>query len=1414
MLMAYQSDNITISNVTMINVVGKNTYVNSFIYITNLNTGFISFDGLYIYNSSFNQHDGILVDNFKTSTPSYLTLKNWIFSNINMKSQTSLINTAVMKNLYLSNIIFSQIVQTDPTDTSNNMINIGGMDFNTTGSFSINQVYAQNSSVSMLNMRNIINSNISSIQTLPISNIGYSSSVLQYSDNMINLKNIELDSNLQIQIFNISMTDITFTRGGNVILFQQQTKAPMTVTNLFFKNIYGGGVQFEAYNKNNLTLTTNMKLTNMTVINWNGNTQSFLTATTGAVISIYSSSFTNNWNYLSGAVASADSLGTSISFFDSVFRNNTSIKGGVFYADNQGLVSWTNWTIQNNFAVQSGVIQASNDGYFDIYSSVISNNNAYTVPVSEVFLVSATSTIGNWTISNNIILSKDFIVDQLSKWDILCFMADGFKSYLSQNVQLMSSQATEYSLQLIFSNLIVENNTSIINQNYFVTCFQSNFQLNNSTLQNSISNSSIISVSYSTFSINNLVIFNITKTNSESEVISVLFDSVVSINKLKYSNSNAGLLNFYLATIFLSDLEITSLALENHVIGMSNCKNVTIQNTQISSLSSTSIAVIHSLKSSFNLIQNVSLSDIDTTGIILDNSNVTLISMLSLSNMNKGMVIEKNSIISSLNNSSFIRLGSSNILYGGALDVIDSILRIDNSNFEQNQAMSGAAISVRWSSNRFWFNRFINTNFKNNKAEVKGGVVYYSFRRPTISNWTFDGNIAPYGPITASYPIKIVEINSLNTSMIYENVPSGIKMDSSLVFALKDFDNQTIPDSIYQIKVIAVSQGASTSGYNSAKASSGVATFNNLIFVSSPGSKHIQFKATSNAIDISKNTALGMSTQSTIDVSFRFCKPGEAQISSSVCQTWAPGTFSLQWNSTSWDNWLNNAIWSGGTDIEVNPEYWRISTNSTTILDWPLPSAWLGGYLPQDEFPVKWTTGYKSYLCSQWDIVDGVKYVKTSGNICSKWSIPLVNALKFWGLIAASFIFLTILIAILIRKKRENQTSILMRIFANYVQLISVSMTFKVKFPVSLTQLFGPINTFGSTSDTYLSYDWFISGIQVTAFTPSVSLFKIVLTGLMPIGLFLLYLAIWGTFYFTMNKWFYNLKRNLIISIICIIFMFHPTITKSCLQIFEWTLVDENDKRMNLYMEYKWYSKEHFFWIGTVAIPILAVWVIGAPLIALIILYRHRKSLEEGFIKEYMLILYQGLKPKSFYWEFINTLRKGLILWCSVFLSTYSPIYQTLFSVGILIGIMRLQQFLKPYKYYINNDLELSAINAGVATLFSGIIFSQENTNYGIFNTLALTFLITTNAIFIIQWFFFLLLSLNLKNMKFRKLLDIYAFIIMRKKFLENYRTQESSSTTNKREATRKFKSKKKTRSSKKSIKSNKKFKLSLKRGK
>ena len=139
-----------------------------------------------------------------------------------------------------------------------------------------------------------------------------------------------------------------------------------------------------------------------------------------------------------------------------------------------------------------------------------------------------------------------------------------------------------------------------------------------------------------------------------------------------------------------------------------------------------------------------------------------------------------------------------------------------------------------------------------------------------MTNLAFDSNIAPYGKNVASYPIKIVKASSSNTFIIYESVPSGIKIGSILQLILIDYDNQTVPDSSNLIKINHLTQGASVSGFNSAKVNNGLAKFENLVFISAPGANHIMFKAASNAIDITKNQAQNLSTYTSIDVSFRF----------------------------------------------------------------------------------------------------------------------------------------------------------------------------------------------------------------------------------------------------------------------------------------------------------------------------------------------------------------------------------------------------------------------------------------------------------------------------------------------------------------------------------------------------------------
>ena len=1360
---------IQIQNVTMNNITGDENSLFAFIYVLNYFGGTAIINQFSVFNSYLGANDGFAVDNDSSNSPVYITVQNSQFRNITVSSDSAIIEWGMAKQLVVQNITYKDIIQKDQTDTTNIMLYIRGLDMNTTGRFSINTISVQNSSLSLINLMNIINSNISTVNAVLISDISYINSNLQSFDNLVVLSSIEINAALNISISNILMSNITFSNKGVLMLFEQQTSIAVVVTNCLFENTVNAGIHFEPYNKNNPKLLTNIKFINMTVRNSSANFKSFMEASSGAVISIYDSVFVNNCNFLSGSVVSADSLGTSVSFYNNTFQNNTSVQGGVFYVENQALVIISNSKIQNNFAIQSGVIQASNEGGYQIYSSIIFENYAYSIPISEVLLASSESIIiNNWTIYQNSKLAKDVILNEIQEWSVLWFMKSSFKSYISTNSDLMGSISKEFSIQLISSSFIIENSTTIYSQNLFINSFQSKLHINNTVLRDSISHSSIISFSYSTFVSDNLTLFNIFSNKLGNSLLEVLFGSVVNISNLKYTNSNSTLLYAYQTQIGMTNVGLSNMQLDDNLVYMAQWTGIMMQNVSVTNITSARSYAFYFYDSSVDLIKNMSLSNISKIGMFVSSTNITEVSSLTMKNVAQGITSQRKSFISNLHDSLFAQVGSANVSNGGAIDIIDSSASISRCQFSQNQAQSGAAISVRCTNYNLWNNSFMSLNFVRNTAEVQGGAIYYNFKRPTMSNLMFDGNTAPYGVNIASYSIKIVEVGSLNTSVIYQDIPSGIKIGSSLKLVLLDFDNQTVSDNSNSIKINAITQGASVSGFNSAKINNGIAEFNNLIFIAAPGAKHIMYKATSNAIDVIKNQAQGVSTYTTIDVSFRFWMPGEAQISSSLCQTWAPGSYSLLWNSTSCKNWPNSVIWPGGAELEVSPEYWRISPNSTTILSCPLPSACLGGYSSQDEYPVKWETGYKGYLCSEWDIVDGVKYAKTSEIQWAKWDIGLINILKFVGVVFAAFIFLTIMIIILIRKKKENQTSILLRMLTNYFQLISISMTFKVKFPISMSQISGSADTFGSTSDTYLSYDWFISGIQYTGFAPSVDIFKIVLTALVPIALFLVYLLIWTSLYFVLRKWCSNLKRNLAISGICIVYILHPSITKNCLRIFECTQVDANDMRMTLYMNYKCYSFDHVFWMITAAVPMLVIWIIGAPFLALVILYKHRKDLDNGYIKNYMLVLYQGLKPNAFYWEFVNTLRKSLVLTVSVFMSTQSSNYQVLISVIILYWIYKLQLKLSPYKYNENNYLEQHAINSGTLTIFWGLIFAQNN-NYTLFTMLALVLLIIVNSVFIILWVFYFLLSLNLKYESMKKFLKIYAFIIMKSQFLKTY---------------------------------------------
>ena len=601
--------------------------------------------------------------------------------------------------------------------------------------------------------------------------------------------------------------------------------------------------------------------------------------------------------------------------------------------------------------------------------------------------------------------------------------------------------------------------------------------------------------------------------------------------------------------------------------------------------------------------------------------------------------------------------------------------------------------------------------------------------------------------------------------MALNSIGSGILYNATLVLELKDFDNQTMNlDNASQIKISPVTSNAKVSGIDFARSINGVGSFSSLYFVYKPGAQNVIFQANSKAIDSSLVKSVFGSTISnfSISVNFRYWKPGEYIVSSQECLEWSQGTYSLEWNSTSWSTCMNTAVWNGGTEIELNSGYWRRTLNSTDIIDWPRTDSCYGGYYESQEFPVGWAEGYSEYLWTTWVIANGTKFMRVGDYECNLWPNPIYNAIRVVGLLLLIFLFMIFLIIVNIRKRKESQNSILLRIFTNYLQLLATAMSYNLKFPPALVNAFYPVQKVGTTQESFLSFDWFVENADIKAFTPSTTIFKLFLTPFLPLALILLFAVVFIILYLSSIKWFKDIKRNIIISSICILYLLHPTLTKTSLSLFQCTTVDTNMKRVTIEMTIECYSSTHLFWAIAVGIPMIVVWVLGMPAVMLYILIKNRNKLNDDSVKKYYLIIYQGLRHDIFYWEFINVIRKVILYICNVLLSTYNGFYRASISIVFLVILFRLQVRLKPYKFEQNNMIEMLAINCGMITLFGGILFVEQTDSSILFiQMFALVFILLINIYFILKWAHLFVYSYSTKNYIVEMFRKVLSFVLM-----------------------------------------------------
>ena len=1356
--------NITLKNIMVKNVTGSASDITDLILFSSMSTSINVIDWLYVSNvylsgRSIFKQDAHL-DQFE--------IKNSFFESIQISTSDYIISMLNVKSLNFTNNTFSDITLIDEVSTGGAILLLGNLDLSSSDDIVMSGITINDWEISFVDFTGFINSP-SSTKFINITDLNYENGYFIDSRAFISTSGVELDADLIIYMSNMIFSNITFDKRGELLEFKHHIPNQVIITNSEFRELKNAKIIIESSDSD---LQTRVQINNSMFDNIEDGFDSFID-NKGGELEIHNWSFTNIVSFSEGAVINSERRQTITFITYSDFVNNTALQGGVFNIKEESLIKCYNCVFATNFASVSGVARVIDNGYYEIYNSEIYFNYASQSPISEFFDSAFLSVIDNTIIYLNYVLTYDEILNEFnSSCDRLWFVPVSYREYTIRSRLSYFMVTSSPLFQIISASLSIQNSSQISQQKSLLNMFLSNVIISNSSFSGILLDESAIKVTSSTLNVSNTIFIGFI-TTLPVDIMFVSLDSMLAINSLSLIGSEMSLFTSRSTNLEVNNLVMDSVSVNSYAIKIYSCQPVSLNQISLVNMSS-------SVKREILIddSKEVSINGIHTSGIYehilyISNSYVTSMTNLVMLNWLRAAHIV-NSNITSITNSNFISNGNITLNHGGAIYIIDSIVTIQSTVFTNNTADRGGAIDFSCTSASQWNLVLINNTFIENRAIRQGGAINYDYTRPEFDNITYLTNTAPYGPNIASYPVKIMRTDSNQDYISIENVGSGVVLDQTLTLALYDYDNQIMNrDSVNKVSILAIdTQVSSTSGANTGLLHNGIVSFGTLRFIARPGTPSILYKAFCKAIDYDKIfDAFGFNiSENNIDINFRYWKPGEIITEDETCQECNAGTYSLTWNSTVCKNCIDNAVCRGGTQIEVNSEYWRRTPNSTLIVEWLSPYACNGGYQLDNQNPVKWAAGYEGNLWSDWQVTEGKKYEKVGSNVWGECPDPILNAFRFTLFGTIIFILFMLIIVINVRKKRESEISTLLRIFTNYLQLLTTSLSFNINYPDIFSDIFHYASKIGLSTESMLSFDCFINNSEIKGPFPSSSIYKLFLIALSPIILFLVVALIWVMIYMINSNWVPDLKRNLVISFISIMFLLHPGLAASSLSIFQCVTIDEGISKVVIDTKMDCLSSEHILWCFVIGFPILVIWVTITPIIGLILLSRNIKKDDDNRIKQFMLVLYQGLKSQRFYWEFVNTLRKVLILMSYALLITLPPAYRILVAVIILMLTLRIQVILSPYKDHDNNNAEILQLLAWTMVLYSGLIFTSEEEQQTFINSIILLFVLFLNLWFIIKWSYLFIKWMSERYSVFERVLMIIHIVTCRKEVLSgNY---------------------------------------------
>ncbi|CDW88778.1 UNKNOWN [Stylonychia lemnae] len=625
-----------------------------------------------------------------------------------------------------------------------------------------------------------------------------------------------------------------------------------------------------------------------------------------------------------------------------------------------------------------------------------------------------------------------------------------------------------------------------------------------------------------------------------------------------------------------------------------------------------------------------------------------------------------------------------------------------------------------------------NNKFYGNSAQYNGGVIYYNKYRPDglLDNQYFPDNRAQYGDDYASFPLSL-QVEMINQ----QEAASGQRYQGKIIVRVVDPEGQLVSnDNSTSIMIEAIDDSqAGVTGLRQLKVENGIAIYDDLKFYAQPGTKGVKFVIFSTTInDQYRRESLNIpndiiTNKEVISIDFRICLEGESS-TNNECLVCEAGSYSLKQNSSQCQQCPQFADCPGGYQIVVFSGYWRKDQNSSEIYKCLAKEACVGGTYPQnyskskDYFPLCifflnyaliGAYGYCGNLCDRCINNNQIHYSREGVSKCAQCPDKVVNMLLLQGIFLAIMLYLLFLIRTNLKENANHETSAIMRILTNFLQILTSTNMIDLQWPESLTNFYKIFSQLGESSDRLLSFDCFLQNTLLANESNSFVYIKALMMSVMPLLIIFIYFLIMLIAVVNKGLGKKALARWIIATSVVTIYFLHPQVTKYVLGLFFCQKI--HDKfYLQQDMQVECWTDDHMKNLLLIGVPFMLLWVILAPIVGFLILKRNKSKLLETEFKVRFQALYLGLNPQNYYWEFVNVFRKTFMVAINIFLQTQIDFFKALVTLMVLCIMYRIQIRNQPYKNQLINILEQREIQCSIVTFFGSLFFvSNELDNLG-----------------------------------------------------------------------------------------------------